>query len=496
MATLDLIVNVVTKNAKGLDTLSGKLRGIGTGLTVGVTTPILGIGAAALSAAEDAEKSQAKLESVFKSMEADAWTTVDALNAQAEALMNATTFDDESIKDAQAVLLTFSEVTGESFDRALEHSADLAAFFETDMNDAALKLGKALQDPEDGLKKLGRQGIIFTEEQEALVASLVASGDTAAAQGVILDEVARQVGTVAEDLAATSGGQMAQAMNQLGEAGEAIGTFLLPVLSTLAGWLSQLAGWFTSLDPAIQGVIVTVGAIVAALGPFLLILGALLPAIGAVGVVIGLLATPIGVIALAVAAFALWIATHWDRIVEQTGMLFDAVSGIFESIGQAFADLGTWIGEVWDTITGIFGDAVDAIADFGKQMWKPVSKGFDAAIDAIKGIWNAFVGFWNSIQISVPSVDIPLVGRVGGFTIGLPDLPRLAEGGIVTQPTLAIIGEKGPEAVVPLGQGVGEYHTHIHLEFTGEPPEDDTELLDVLRQAAPFIDGRLRLSNG
>jgi len=282
-------------------------------------------------------------------------------------------------------------------------------------------------------------------------------------------------------------------MNQLGEAGEAIGVFLLPVLSQLAGWLSQLAGWFTSLDPAMQGVIVTIGGIVAALGPFLLILSALLPAISAVGVVIAALASPIGVIALAVAAFALWVATHWDRIVEQTKMLFDAVSGIFTAIGKAFEDLGTWIGEVWDTITGIFGDAVDAIADFGKQMWKPVSKGFDSAIDAIKGIWNAFVGFWNSIQISVPSVDIPLVGRVGGFTIGLPDLPRLAEGGIVTQPTLAIIGEKGPEAVVPLGQGMGEYHTHIHLEFTGPPPEDLPDIEDALLQAAPFIDGRLRL---
>jgi len=496
MATLDLIVNVVTKGARDLDTLSGKLRGLGTGLSIGVTAPILGIGAAALTAAQDAEEAQTKVESVFKSMEASAWTTVEALDAQAEALMNATTFDDESIKDAQAVLLTFSEVTGESFDTALEHSADLAAFFETDMSSAAEFLGKALQAPDDGLAKLGKRGIIFSEEQKQLVADLMAAGDVAGAQAVILDEVARQVGTVAEDLAATSGGQMAQAMNQLGEAGEAIGVFLLPVLSTLAGWLSQLAGWFTSLDPAMQGVIVTIGGIVAALGPFLLILSALLPAIGAVGVVIAALASPIGVIALAVAAFAVWVATHWDRIVEQTGMLFDAVSGIFTAIGKAFEDLGTWIGEVWDTITGIFGDAVDAIGDFGKKMWTPVSKGFDSAIDAIKGIWNAFVGFWNGIQISVPSVDIPLVGRVGGFTIGLPDLPRLAEGGIVTQPTLAIIGEKGPEAVVPLGQGIGEYHTHIHLEFTGEPPEDDTELLDILRQAAPFIDGRLRLADG
>jgi hypothetical protein len=494
VATLDLIVNVVTKGARDLDTLSGKLRGIGTGLTIGVTAPILGIGAAALTAAQDAEKAQTKVESVFDSMGAAAWTTVDALNAQAEALMGATTFDDESIKDAQARLLTFSEVTGESFDRALDHSADLAAFFETDMDTAAQTLGKALQNPVDGLAKLGRQGIIFSDEQKEMVAALMESGDIAGAQAVILDEVAAQVGTVAEDLAATSGGQMAQAMNRLGEAGEAIGTFLLPVLATLADWLSKAAGWFSGLDEGTQGFIVAIGAIVAVVGPAVLAISSIVGAFGAVGgafktLSVLLLTNPFVALIAAAAALVAVIVLNWDQISK---VISDALKWISDRI-RAFGD---FVGQVWDTITGTIEDAAWAVLRIGRTIWQPIATGFGAAIDAVKGIWNAFVGFWNGIQISVPAVDVPLVGTVGGFTIGLPDLPRLAEGGIVTQPTLAIIGEKGPEAVVPLGQGIGEYHTHIHLEFTGEPPEDDTELLDILRQAAPFIDGRLRLADG
>jgi hypothetical protein len=491
MATLDLIVNVVTKGARDLDTLSGKLRGIGTGLTVGVTAPIVGIGAAALGAAADAEKAQSKVESVFKSMEADAWTTVDALNAQAEAMAKATTFDDDSVKAAQATLLTFGNVTGETFDRAIESSADLAAFFETDMETAALQLGKALQNPVDGMAKLGRQGIIFTDEQKALVAELTASGDLIGAQGVILDEVAKQVGTVAEDLAATSGGQMTQAMNQLGEAGEAIGVFLLPVLSQLAGWLQTLATWFTSLDPGMQGFIVTVGAIAAAIGPVVFILGSLSSAFGAVGTAFKVLSTllltnPFVAIAAAAAALVILIVTNWDQIKEVIGNALKVIS-------DALGAFGDFVGDVWDTILDTIKDAAWGVLQIGRTIWEPIANGFGAAIDAVKGIWNAFVGFWNGIQISVPAVDVPLVGRVGGFTIGLPDLPRLAEGGIVTQPTLALIGESGPEAVVPLDRGMGTHETHIHLEFQGEPPEDLPDIVDVLMQAAPFIDGRLRL---
>ena len=49
---------------------------------------------------------------------------------------------------------------------------------------------------------------------------------------------------------------------------------------------------------------------------------------------------------------------------------------------------------------------------------------------------------------------------------------------------------------MPLGkQMVREYHTHIHVEMTGTPPEDVDELIDVLQQVAPFIDGRLAVSS-
>ena len=59
------------------------------------------------------------------------------------------------------------------------------------------------------------------------------------------------------------------------------------------------------------------------------------------------------------------------------------------------------------------------------------------------------------------------VGRVGFDSAGNPmSLPALAEGGIVTRPTLALIGESGPEAVVPLGSRGGFRNVHIEVNVT------------------------------
>src|SRR6188472_1762502 len=107
MADLNLRVKVAVDGANKLDSLSGKMSTVGKNLTIGLTAPIIAAGAGFITMAADAEKSQSKLESVFESTEAAAWTSVDALDAHATALSKATTFDDESIKEAQAALLKF-----------------------------------------------------------------------------------------------------------------------------------------------------------------------------------------------------------------------------------------------------------------------------------------------------------------------------------------------------------------------------------------------------
>jgi hypothetical protein len=118
---------------------------------------------------------------------------------------------------------------------------------------------------------------------------------------------------------------------------------------------------------------------------------------------------------------------------------------------------------IWSGIKATFATITDAImgtAGAFKEaflgIWDGIASGVKGAVNNIINSINSFIRAVNRIKISVPSVDIPLVGRVGGFSVGMPQIPtipNLAKGGIVTSPTLAMIGEKGPEAVVPLGRG-------------------------------------------
>jgi phage-related minor tail protein len=80
-----------------------------------------------------------------------------------------------------------------------------------------------------------------------------------------------------------------------------------------------------------------------------------------------------------------------------------------------------------------------------------------------KGIFNGIASLWNNSvgKLSFKAPDwIPLFGGKG---FSVPKIPMLAEGGIVRSPTLAMIGERGPEAVVPLSRGGGVGNVTINV---------------------------------
>lgn len=479
MANLNLNVLVDVKGADKLTGLGANLQRTGANLTRFVTLPILGIGAASLAMAADAEKSGALLSAAFKNMGKTSGKTLEQLQQQAEDLGLATAFDDEAIMEAQAALLSFSAVSGEAFDRAIQGAADYAAATGKDVVDATRTLGKALADPEAGLARLTRAGVIFTDAQKEQVAALQASGDILGAQNIILEAFESRYAGVNAQLQSTDAGQAAQALEDLGNAGEEIGNVFLPMLAGLAQGLSSVARWFTSLDPAAQTFIVTIGGIVAAVGPAVFIAGKLVSSFGAIGAAFKtlsllLLANPFVALAVAVAAIAALIILNWDKIVDFLRSTFTAVIGFVGGFGQRLKN-------VWDGIVAITTGAWDAVVGV-----------ITGAINGVISVINGFFGFLNGIQIGIPAIDVGPIHVGGGvidpFNIGL--IPHLAEGGIITRPTLALLGEGGDEAVVPLDRGIGETHFHSHIEVKGEDPfirnEDD---LIRTQQRIAFLEG-------
>jgi hypothetical protein len=79
--------------------------------------------------------------------------------------------------------------------------------------------------------------------------------------------------------------------------------------------------------------------------------------------------------------------------------------------------------------------------------------GINGYVNLLIGALNLMIRGANKISITVPSW-VPGIGGQG-WSLNIPEIPSLAAGGIVRSPTLAMLGEAGPEAVVPLGRGGG-----------------------------------------
>ncbi len=146
-----------------------------------------------------AERATANLNAVLRATGGTVGITAEELSELADQLEAATLFDDAEIKQAEAVLLTFRQVQGDTFREAISLATDLAALMGGDLQSAVLQLGKALEDPETGLTALRRSGISFTKDQQELIKSLVETGDRAQAMQIILDQVAGQIGGVATE---------------------------------------------------------------------------------------------------------------------------------------------------------------------------------------------------------------------------------------------------------------------------------------------------------
>lgn len=169
-------------------------------------------------------------------------------------------------------------------------------------------------------------------------------------------------------------------------------------------------------------------------------------------------------------------------------ILFKALDGTFKLIGGIFEVVGTTVQAVVSSMIfawGILSSATSAI-------WNAITGIIKGVINGVIDILNGFFGFLNGFQIGIPEINVGPVHIGGGvidpFNIGL--IPHLASGGIVDSPTLALIGEDGPEAVVPLDRGVGETHFHSHIEVKGEDPfirnQDD---LIRAQQRIAFLEG-------
>ena len=216
--------NVTIFNGQ-LDPISGRLSAIGTGINrFGIANIAMGVGITAtafavtklISASEQFEQRQNKFNSLLQATGYSARLTRDDLEGLAQSVARNTLGDVASTSEGINALLTFRKVQGDVFKETIRLAADAKVAFGGNLREGVVAFGKALNDPIANLGALSRKGIQFTGAQKEMITSFWETGDAAAAQNIILEEMRNQFGGLAED----EGTDLQNTMDSLGQSWE------------------------------------------------------------------------------------------------------------------------------------------------------------------------------------------------------------------------------------------------------------------------------------
>ena len=141
------------------------------------------------------------------------------------------------------------------------------------------------------------------------------------------------------------------------------------------------------------------------------------------------------------------------------GAAFQRITGVVSTtvgtISSLISSAMKIIGGICDFVTGVFtgnwSKAWEGVRSIFAGIWGKFTAIVKAPINTIISMVNSVIGGINSISYDVPS----WVPKIGGDHIGfdIATIPMLAKGGIVTKPTLAMVGEgREPEVVSPLSK--------------------------------------------
>ena len=346
--------------------------------------------------------------------------------------------------------------------------------------DISAGTGKDLGAVSDALSKAFNGQLGPLKKLDPALASLIENGATT-------DEVFAALGKTFAGAASTSAdsasGKMKSFSIQMAEFKESVGAAVFPIVDKLLPAFQSVANFIQNNTALVVGF----GLVFAGLATTILAVNAAMKAYAAIQAIVTV-ATNV----LTASTYALWIATGVAVIVAIIAALV-ALQVKFDIFGKTVNGIKTVFTELWSVARFVF-DAMKTGFETLKDLGASIFSGMGAAF---KGVINAVItNLERGLNAAIKGLNIILDGidKAAGPWVNfgsIPDvnLPRLAEGGIVTGPQLALIGERGPEAVIPLsklgsmGMGGG---ANITVNVNGGDPNSIVRALQqYVRQSGP-----------
>ena len=244
-----------------------------------------------------------------------------------------------------------------------------------------------------------------------------------------------------------------------------LSAYLAPAMQRVVDIVGQLAQWFSQLSPQTQTIIVAITGVVAVLGPLLIGLGKISFAISSImslmsviGPAIGGVLTALGPVVLiigALVAAGVLLYKNWDTIKAKAVELWTNVTTTWQSIKES---IRATIAQLVSNTVGKFNSLKTSVETAWNNIKSAMINPIQTARDTLQGIIDKVkswfpINLGNIFNFKLPHINIGSKSvTVGDKTVTVPtfSVSWYARGGIFDQPTLAGIGEAGPEAVVPL----------------------------------------------
>lgn len=375
-----------------------------------------GIALAAMGAfAFDAAKAFAEDDAAAQKLATTLQNTTKATDAQVAAVEDfitqtskAAAVADDELRPALDKLVRGTRDTAQA-QKLLNLALDISAGTGKDLGSVSDALSKAYNGNFTALKKL-----------DPALADLIKGGASA-------DEVFAALGKTFEGQASvaanTTQGSMKNLNIQMGELKESIGAAVMPALQALIPYLMKFATWAQENPDLVK----IAGAAIIGLTASIVAMN------------IAMALNPIGAMVLAFGLVATAAAIVYVKFEQFRPLLL----GIFGPAGIAVGAVLYFKDQIISAFSIIY-NGIRATMGFVANV---ITAPFKVAFNAVASLWNNTVG---ALSFKTPSWLPP---PFGGKGFDVPDIPTLAEGGIVTGPTLAMIGEgRGPEAVIPLSK--------------------------------------------
>ena len=427
------------------------------------TAAVAGLGAALFDAGKGAIEDAAAQELLTKALKNNT-TATDAQIAANEdwistqgKLLGVT---DDELRPAIAKLAT---QTGDL--KKAQEGASLAM-------DIAAATGKPLSAVTDALAKAYGGNTKALAKLDPKLKDLVKEGlDAEGAMSVLADTF----GGAATTKANTAEGQFQRLSVSLAETKETIGAALLPIiekvlpfLTRLGNWASNNTGVFLAIAGVIGGLALSVMAVNAAMAVTTAVTTAATAAKALFAVVTGTQT------AATTAATTAQVGLNTAMVANPIGLIVLGIAALVAALVIAYKKFDGFRAVV-DSVFKFIAGAVSGSLDLIKSYFSIVLGFYKSIFNGIASIWNNTIG---KLSFKAPSW-VPVFGGKG---FDVPNIPMLAQGGIVTGPTLAMIGEAGPEAVVPLSRA-GEFGmgggNNVTIHVNGGDPQ---QVVNALRR--------------